>query len=400
MARGLFIEPFYGGSHKAFLDGLVRHSRHAFRLLTLPEGEWRRRMRRGAQELAPQARGLEGEFDFLVVSDMLDLPAFLALTRPRFERTPILAYFHENQMTYPRLKGTKFNSWFGQINYLSALSADAVAFNSEFHRRDFLGALRTLLGQPNNWLTEDGVDAVERKSLVLPVGVELGWIQAEREVEAADSSPHPQPLSRLPRRGRVESASGRTEGEPRTILWNHRWEFDKGPELFSRTLRRLKERGVPFRLIVAGEPGDNPSPAIGELPGEFGDCIDHFGYAPSKEEYGRLLWRSDIVVSTTRHEFFGVGMVEALAAGCIPCAPKRYNYPALVPEPLHEALLWETEDELVTKLESLLTGDLPDRRELQRSAGRFSWDEVGPEWARALELLACGDFRSISGRSP
>ena len=264
MARGLFVEPFYGGSHRAFLDGLVRHSCHEIETLTLPEGEWRRRMRRGAQELAEPARSLPCEFDFLVVSDMLDLPAFLALTRPKFERVPVLAYFHENQMTYPRLRGTKFNSWFGQINYMTALAADAVAFNSEFHRADFLGALRALLAQPNNWLTEAGVEAVVSKSSVLPVGVEL---------------PHPPTPS--PRLGR----GGARDDVPRTILWNHRWEFDKAPELFARTLHGLKERGVPFRLIVAGEPGENPSPAITDLPDEFPDEIVHFGYAPSKEEY-------------------------------------------------------------------------------------------------------------------
>ncbi|MCC7088998.1 MAG: DUF3524 domain-containing protein, partial [Dehalococcoidia bacterium] len=142
MARGLFVEPFYGGSHRAFLDGLVAHGGHELELLTLPEGEWRRRMRRGAQELAARADEVHESFDFLVVSDMLDLPVFLALTRPRFERVPVLAYFHENQFTYPRLRGTKFNSWFGQVNYLTALAADVVAFNSEFHREDFLGALR------------------------------------------------------------------------------------------------------------------------------------------------------------------------------------------------------------------------------------------------------------------
>lgn len=83
--RVLFVEPFYGGSHKAFLDGLVAHSRHDFGLLTLPEGEWRRRMRRGAQELALRSRELDGEFDCVIASDMLDLAASLALTRPRFE---------------------------------------------------------------------------------------------------------------------------------------------------------------------------------------------------------------------------------------------------------------------------------------------------------------------------
>lgn len=366
MARGLFVEPFYGGSHKAFLDGLVRNSTHELELLTLPEGEWRRRMRRGAQELARAAHDVAGPFDFLVASDMLDLPAFLALTRPRFDRVPVLAYFHENQMTYPRLRGTKFNSWFGQINYLTALAADTAAFNSDFHRRDFAEALRALLLQPNNWLLEDGVAAVEAKSLVLPVGVELGWI---RQLERA-----------------------RPESLPRTILWNHRWEFDKAPELFARALRALKARGVRFRLIVAGEPGDNPSEAITGLPGEFGEEIVHFGFAPTKEQYGRLLWQSDIVVSTTRHEFFGVGMVEAMAAGCVPCAPNRYNYPGLLPEALHKQLLWESEADLIARLESLLTGALPGRQALQTAAARFGWERVAPEWDRVLGRLARDDF--------
>jgi len=370
MARGLFVEPFYGGSHRAFLDGLVQHSRHEIETLTLPEGEWRRRMRRGAQELTEPARALPGEFDFIVVSDMLDLPAFLALTRPKFERVPVLAYFHENQMTYPRLRGTKFNSWFGQINYMTALAADAVAFNSEFHRADFLAALRSLLAQPNNWLTEGGVEAVTSKASVLPVGVEL---------------PHPTGPS---------LTDGRGEGDlgPRTILWNHRWEFDKAPELFVRTLRGLRERGVPFRLIVAGEPGENPSPAITDLPSAFPDEIIPFGHVPSNEEYGQLLRARDIAISTARHEFFGIGMVEAMAAGCVPCAPRRYNYPNLVPAELHELLLWDTEAELSAKLETLLTSELPDRDLLQRAAQEYSWESVAPAWNAALERLACGDF--------
>ena len=363
---GLFIEPFYGGSHRAFLDGLVQHSKHEIELLTLPEGEWRRRMRRGAQELAPKAGELPGGFNFLVATDMLDLAAFLALTRPRFERVPVLAYFHENQMTYPRLRGTKFNSWFGQINYMNALVADAVAFNSEFHRADFVGALRSLIEEPNNWLLESGVDEIERKSFVLPVGVELGWIdQLERE---------------------------RDEPFPRTILWNHRWEFDKSPDLFLRALEAMEARGIDFQLIIAGGPGDNPSDAITGLPERFPGKVRHFGFVPSKADYGRLLWESDIVVSTTRHEFFGVGMVEAMAAGCIPCAPKRYNYPGLVPEDLHAELLWEDEADLVNKLARLLTEDLPARHNLRESARRFAWPNVIEQWDHVLSALGRGDF--------
>lgn len=362
MARGLFVEPFHGGSHRAFLDGLVAHGGHEIEVLALPEGEWRRRMRRGAQELAARVDEARGAFDFLVVSDMLDLPVFLTLTRPRFERVPVMAYFHENQFTYPRLRGTKFNSWFGQVNYLTALAADVVAFNSAFHRDDFLGALRTLAGQPNNWLMDEAVEAIERKSTVLPVGVELGWIDELRRE--------------------------RDETPPRTILWNHRWEFDKAPEMFARVVCSLAEEGVPFRLIVAGEPGDNPSDAMWRMRDVLGERVVHFGFAESRAEYGRLLWESDIVISTTRHEFFGVGMVEAMAAGCVPIAPKRYNYPALVPQAFHEQLLYEGEAELTEKLRRLLTVPLPPREVLQNSARRFGWEQVGPQWAEALDALA------------
>ena len=34
----LALEPYYGGSHKAFLDGWQKHSRHEFTVLGLPFG--------------------------------------------------------------------------------------------------------------------------------------------------------------------------------------------------------------------------------------------------------------------------------------------------------------------------------------------------------------------------
>ncbi len=362
MARVLVVEPFYGGSHKAFLDGLVRHSRHQFEVLTLPGGEWRRRMRRGAQDLAPAARRLPAHFDLLMVTDMLDLPAFLALTRPRFADIPILCYFHENQFTYPRLRGTKFNSWFGQINYLSACAADYVAFNSPFHRADFLGALRTLAEAPNAWLTDELIDGIEAKASVLPVGVELAWLNAHR----AEGAPAQPPL----------------------ILWNHRWEFDKAPAMFARAVAALASEGVEFRLALAGDPGPNPAPEMVNLAKACADRITHCGFVTSHEDYARLLWESDIVVSTARHEFFGVGMVEALYCGCVPAAPRRYNYPSLVPGPWHGACLFDSEEELVAKLRGLIRGPLAADDAGRRSVERFRWETVIAEWDETLAAFS------------
>ena len=366
MGRGLFVEPFFGGSHRAFAEGLVAHGGHDLELLTLPGREWRRRMRLGAQVLAGKAAEVEGSFDFLLVSDMLDLAAFLALTRPRFERVPVLLFMHENQLTYPRLRGTKLNSWFGQINYLSALAADRVAFNSEYHRQDFLGALEQLEQEPNNWLTTDGIEAIRGKSTVLPVGVDLGSL------------------------GEGMGAA-RSGGSP-LIVWNHRWEFDKAPEAFVRTVSTLAEEGLDFRVALAGEQGDNPSAAMLELPERLGERLVQFGPVAGRDGYARLLWEADVSISSTRHEFFGISTVEAMWCGCLPIAPRRYNYPALVPESLQERCLYEKEWELLALTrEAIRSGTGEGEREaLRASAGRYAWEVVGPVWEAALGELSGG----------
>ena len=370
MARVLFIEPFYGGSHRAFANGLKAHSVHDIELLTLPEGEWRRRMRRGAQELAPLALDLAGPVDLILATDMLDLPAFLALTRRPFGDVPVLLYMHENQFTYPRLRGTKLNSWFGQINYLSALAADAVAFNSEFHRDDFLGALRTLGGQPNNWLVAGAIDDIAAKSSVLPVGLDLAWLDAARRPASAEPTEAP------------------------LILWNHRWEFDKAPELFARALLRLRDEGADFRVAIAGDPALNPSQALLSLPAQLGDRVVQFGRVEERSVYGRLLWESDIAVSTTRHEFFGIGMVEAMYCGCVPLAPARYNYPALIPSTHHEVCLWDDEHAFERLLRAALAGPLPEGTAFRAAAARFAWESVGPLWDEAMdEVIAVNRAR-------
>lgn len=362
--RVLFIEPFYGGSHRAFADGIIAHSTHDITLLSLPEGEWRRRMRRGAQELAALADALTGEFDAIVATDMLDVAAFLALTRPRFAHTPVLLYFHENQFTYPRIRGTKLNSWFGQINYLSALAADRVAFNSAFHREEFLAALRTLAGQPNNWLVPESIETIAERSSVLPVGLDFDWLDGLLE-----------------------------RREPPTIAWNSRWEFDKAPEMFARTATWLAEEDIPFRLALCGDPGPNPHPALVELRAALGDRVVQSGLVEDRAEYARILRGSEIVVSTSRHEFFGIGMVEAMYAGCLPIAPHALNYPALVPEELHARCLYLSEAELRERLRDELVQRSPAPVEtLRRAAGRFAWEKVAPEWDAALAALPACSF--------
>ncbi len=163
--------------------------------------------------------------------------------------------------------------------------------------------------------------------------------------------------------------------------------------MFARALLRLAGEGVTFRVAIAGEPGPNPHPAMHELRDALGERVVHFGMAPTADEYRALLGRSDIIVSTTRHEFFGIGLVEAMAAGCIPVAPRQYNYPSLVPGELHGDCLWADEAEFLELLRAMIArvaaGDAERLREpLRAAARRYAWERVAPAWDAVLTALA------------
>ena len=149
---------------------------------------------------------------------------------------------------------------------------------------------------------------------------------------------------------------------PPIVLWNQRWEHDKNPAGFFRMMNRLDDAGLPFRLILAGE-------RFNEQPDEFDRAFEryasrilHYGYAEDFAEYSKLLHRSDLVVSTAKHEYFGISIMEAIYCGCHPLLPNRLSYPELVPESLHKPLLhapvlYEDEDDLFRIMSAILKGE-------------------------------------------
>ncbi|MHC5185359.1 MAG: tRNA-queuosine alpha-mannosyltransferase domain-containing protein, partial [Planctomycetota bacterium] len=89
--RILTLEAYYGGSHKAFLDGWQAHSEHDFTLLSLPPSKWKWRMRHAAMTFAQQVNKLvqAGEkWDVLFCSDMLNLAEFLGLADESIRHLP------------------------------------------------------------------------------------------------------------------------------------------------------------------------------------------------------------------------------------------------------------------------------------------------------------------------
>ena len=283
----------------------------------------------------------EGPPDVLFATDMLNVPAFLSLTRHVLSNTPLVLYVHENQLTYPLKEGVERDYTYAYINYLSCLAADRVVFNSTYHMDEYLEALPGMLRAFPDFNHLHSVQLIRQKSTVLHLGMDLRAhdLHAINKAHRSRAS-----LADLP-----------------IVLWNQRWEYDKNPEAFFRTMNRLDDAGCSFRLILAGEHFEEQPKEFDKAFRRYAERIMHYGYAEDFEEYSSLLHQADIIVSTAIHEFFGIAVLEAIYCGCHPILPNKLSYPELIPSSLHKPLLhaptlYKDEDHLFKILYAILMG--------------------------------------------
>ncbi|MFW5940978.1 MAG: tRNA-queuosine alpha-mannosyltransferase domain-containing protein [Chloroflexota bacterium] len=377
------ISPYHGGSHKAWAEGYRRYSDHEVELLTLPARFWKWRMHGAAVTLARRLRESDRRTDLLLVTDMLDLSTFLALTRRDSWAVPTVLYMHENQLTYPlpaqgdrgpmRRQHGERDLHYVFINFASMLAADAVFFNSLYHLESLFDALPNFLKHFPDYNELQRLTSLREKSRVLPVGLDLQTLEAQREAAGDQSADRP-PL----------------------ILWNQRWEYDKNPAAFFQALYILAEEGIPFRLALCGQ-------RFRQRPAEFEEAqrrldrqIVHVGHA-KPYRYRQLLWQANVTVSTAHHEFFGVSILEATYCHTFPILPRRLSYPELLPEAFHDVCLYESQEGLVQRLRWALTHAEEARQiagELAPAVSRFGWHNLRARYDESLQHVAQG-LRSV-----
>lgn len=357
MARIAIFEPYYGGSHRAFVQGLASLP-HEFMLHTLPANRWKWRMRLAAPFFAGQIRrgqiDLNG-VDLLLCSSILDVATFKGMLPVGHQRIPIHVYFHENQFAYPVQEGDPRDVHFALTNLTTALAADCLAFNSAYNLESFLSGCRDLLAKNNDMALTAYQDEIRAKGCILPPGLDF----AEIDQLAAARQANPAPV----------------------IVWNHRWEHDKDPELFFHTLYALQEEGAAFQVIVLGESFRQRPRVFAEAAQVLAGRVLHMGYLPSRSAYLACLARADLVVSTARHEFFGLAVLEAVRAGCRPLLPRRLVYPEL----FSDEFLYDDQD-FAARLRAFLQGERRlTRQQAVDMTERFSWRRLRPRYEEWFE---------------
>ncbi|HUG07857.1 MAG TPA: glycosyltransferase [Acidimicrobiia bacterium] len=150
-------------------------------------------------------------------------------------------------------------------------------------------------------------------------------------------------------------------------------------------MEHLDDSGAEFGLVLLGYRPPQASDALNRIRKAAGDRILHDGEAPI-DAYRKLVSGSEIVVSTARQEFFGISVVEAVAAGCHPVLPNRLSYPWLIPDQFHGMALYQ-DGELVDALAAAIEDPGPPEG-LAASMESFSWDVMAPRYDLRLREIA------------
>ncbi|ESN94137.1 hypothetical protein HELRODRAFT_186042 [Helobdella robusta] len=378
MAKILLIEPFYGGSHKQLIDLLFENVLHCG-LYTQTAKKWHWRSRTSALHFA-DVIPFSQTYEILFCSSVLNLTELVAL-RPDLYKLKKIIYFHENQLVYPVRKQQERDFQYGYNQILSCLVADVILFNSDFNRTSFLGNIKKFFKLMPDYRPMNIEQKIMNKCRTLYFPVELingikrilpDVIYEENDVVSSSNI--------LKKDNPSDKVS--IDNSPLKIVWPHRWEHDKNPQLFLKTLKSLTFKGLNFDVYILGQ-SFSETDMFDDDKKVLERHIKHCGFVASKEDYFKILSTCDVVISTAVHEFFGVAMIEAAYLGCFPLVPNILVYPEIFPT----ECLYKNEVDLIGKLESFCQNPKAVRNSnVKIDFQRFSWDSLKNDYFELLNV--------------
>lgn len=349
--RMLLLSAYDAQSHRYWHQQLVaQFPQHQWQVLTLKNRYFAWRM--GGNALNFKARyeaKLKADYDLLIATSMTDLSTLLGLY-PHLAALPKHLYFHENQFAYPVNNQQQGLIEIQLRSIYSALAADYLWFNSNYNRDSFIAGVEQLMQQMPDGIPPDLLDNLSAKSTVLAVPIAADCLPAKH----------------------IKKTSATIE-----VVWNHRWEHDKGPETLLEVMR-LCANNSQIKFHIIGQ-------QFRSIPAAMQQIIDHhanqclsLGYLESRTQYIQTLQQADVVLSTATHDFQGLAMLEAAACGCKPIAPNRLVYPELYPlTNLYPSTPQQPQQEAQSILQRL---DEP----LQTVQPAFGWQHLRADYVQLL----------------
>lgn len=308
----LLLSAYAAQSHRYWQQGLRDMLPDwDFTELNLPPRHFSWRIRGNALIWSEQHRvTLERDYDLLVATSMVDLATLRGLV-PALSHLPSVLYFHENQFDYPAGRASHGLLEAQMVSLYAALAADRLVFNSYYNRDSFSAGLDALLRRLPDLVPRGVVQRLIDKSAILPVP-----LLAEDSVPTVPCWP-----------GRA----GEFPQRPLRLIWSARFEHDKGGEGLLRVLESLAERGVEFEIAVTGQQFRDAPAAFAAIERRFAPQLVQFGFVESRAQLQAMRSAADIVLSTALHEFQGLAVLQAVAAGCLPVVPDRLAYREIYP---------------------------------------------------------------------
>lgn len=249
------------------------------------------------------------QYEVLFTTSVLNLAELIGM-RVDFAKCEKIVYFHENQLVYPVRKMrdrdcqyglNQIMTWFvnlfkrSKVNTLlfifscsfidfsfNSLAADRIIFNSQFNKTSFLVEINKFLNIQTVCKFKNLLKILTPKCSVLYFPIQFDGMLRKSHCRSHERS-------------------------VLHLIWPHRWEHDKNPELLAKVLFELQKREVPFQVSIIGEKYEEFPNCFDEMRTRLSNEILHFGYL-SRSDYIKCLNDGDIVISTAAHEFFGVSM--------------------------------------------------------------------------------------------
>lgn len=312
----LLLSAYDASSHRYWREGLVSAlPEFEWTVLSLPPRYFNWRIRGNALSWTQEnSQQLAQSFDLILATSMTDLATLKALN-PLLVNVPSILYFHENQFFYPNNTQQAQRIEPQWVNIYSALSANLLLFNSEFNKQTFNAGVRSLLKKmPDHINANDVLESFESKSQKIVVPLSQSSIEFAVNSEKVISH----------------------DKKPINLVWNHRWEHDKGPGRLLAIVECLLSESIDFSISIIGQQFRQQPPEFEKIKAllhkQKPKALKHFGFVESEQVYREALSSADVVLSTALHDFQGIAVLEAVALGCIPLLPDRVVYPEIFPK--------------------------------------------------------------------